>query len=141
MAGPAGCLQFFTSDTGTINTFNWETTTSFHLQNQDYSVCIRQNKDFCVICYAASIAYIATTTTNSFGLSVGSAAILADAQADTSCSTDYILIPAGLVVAGGKPATGTAPNSATVSSNKTPFRLGVFTDSIEVKGATADAMA
>ena len=28
MGGPAGCLQFFTGATGTVNTFNWATATT-----------------------------------------------------------------------------------------------------------------
>jgi len=164
MGGPAGCLQFFSTNTGTISTFNWESTASFHLQNQDYSVCIRRNKDFCVICYGATTTYIATTTTNSFGLSVGTAVALADAQVDTGCSSDYILIPNGQMVATPGPASGTAPNSAvtaagadrfcgrllgtqagaasmTICSSVTPFRLGVVTDGNEVHGAIVHVMA
>jgi len=163
MGGPTGCLQYFTGDTGTITTYNWESTASFHLQNQDYSACIRRNKDFCVICYAATITHVANTVVNSFGLSLGSAVALADAQADSSCSSDYILIPNGQMVA-AVPPTGTAPNSAatvvgldkfcgrllgadaaaasqSVCSSVTPFRLGVFTDDNEVHGAIVDVMA
>merc|ERR1712156_729770 len=137
---------------------------TIHLQNQDYSVCIRRNKDFCVICYGATTTYIATTTTNSFGLSVGTAVALADAQVDTGCSSDYILIPNGQMVATPGPASGTAPNSAvtaagadrfcgrllgtqagaasmTICSSVTPFRLGVVTDGNEVHGAIVHVMA
>merc|ERR1712037_512028 len=45
MGGPAGCLQFFTGATGTVNTFNWvAVATSTHLANQDYDVCVRLEK-------------------------------------------------------------------------------------------------
>merc|ERR1719418_409745 len=110
MGGPAGCLQFFTGATGTVNTFNWATaTTSTHLANQDYDVCVRRLADRCSICWSPI-----TTGTNagaaagnlpvrgSFGLSIaGSAAIVAKAGTGAACPTgttsnDYIIIPNGL---------------------------------------------
>ena len=43
MGGPAGCLQFFTGATGTVNTFNWATvTTSKCLKStlQQYAISV-----------------------------------------------------------------------------------------------------
>jgi len=53
MGGPKGCLQFYTGLTGTVSTFNWQTaTTSTHLANQNYDVCVRKQIDRCVICWS-----------------------------------------------------------------------------------------
>jgi len=114
MGGPTGCLQYFTTDTGTVKSFNFQddavssVTASLvnigspHLANQDYSVCIRQNADKCAICYAATKTFASKTVTNSFGLSVtaidsnSDAVLLQSAATGSSCTTDYIFIPNGL---------------------------------------------
>jgi len=55
MGGPKGCLQFYTGLEGTVSTFNWQTpTTSTHLANQNYDVCVRKQIDRCVICWEPS---------------------------------------------------------------------------------------
>jgi hypothetical protein len=41
---PSNCLQYFTSETGSVMTFNWKDTTSLRtrqLAHQDYSICFR----------------------------------------------------------------------------------------------------
>merc|ERR1711997_1015611 len=116
MGGPAGCLQFFTGAMGTVNTFNWATaTTSTHLANQDYDVCVRRLTDRCSICWspittgtnpaaaAGAVAAIAAAR-GSFGLNNGASATIAPAAgtgancfADAADSNDYIIIPNGLV--------------------------------------------
>merc|ERR1711979_23265 len=46
-------LQFFTGAMGTVSTFNWQTpTTSTHLANQNYDVCVRKLIDRCAICWS-----------------------------------------------------------------------------------------
>jgi len=133
MGGPAGCLQFFTGATGTVNTFNWATaTTSTHLANQDYDVCVRRMADFCSICWspittgantvaAVPPAAAVPAVRGSFGLNngaSGAAAVtggqgatceaqvgVADAVAD---SNDYIIIPGGIATVDGADATDPA---------------------------------
>merc|ERR1712088_86577 len=91
MGGPAGCLQFFTGAMGTVNSFNWATaTTSTHLANQDYDVCVRRLTDRCSICWspittgtnpaaaAGAVAAIAAAR-GSFGLNNGASATIAPA--------------------------------------------------------------
>merc|ERR1719512_578824 len=79
MGGPAGCLQFFTGATGTVNTFNWATaTTSTHLANQDYDVCVRRLADRCSICWSPiTTGATATPVRGSFGLNNGQSAAAA----------------------------------------------------------------
>jgi len=53
MGGPAGCLQYYTGEMGTVNSFNWNGVgAGVHLANQHYDVCIRQRADACRICWA-----------------------------------------------------------------------------------------
>jgi len=110
MGGPAGCLQFFTGATGTVNTFNWATlATSTHLANQDYDVCVRRMQDRCTICWSPiATGESATPVRGSFGLSNGGSAT-ADAAPTAGSgafceasvvpgaedSNDYIIIPNG----------------------------------------------
>jgi hypothetical protein len=125
MGGPAGCLQFFTGATGTVNTFNWATvTTSTHLANQDYDVCIRRLADRCTICWSPIITgqTAATTARGTFGLSNAATAAaitpmaglgaqcVADAIAATADSNDYVIIPNGVAATAANAATtvGTA---------------------------------
>merc|ERR1712183_1130549 len=68
------CLQYHTAASGTIASFNWDTTattvaatTSFHLSSQFYDICIRRARSFCSVCYQPVI----TTATVSYGLGGG----------------------------------------------------------------------
>merc|ERR1712073_163146 len=75
MGGPAGCLQYYTGEMGTVSSFNWNgIQTSTHLANQNYDVCIRQRADACQICWApittGNVA-IAASARGSFGVSNG----------------------------------------------------------------------
>ncbi|KAK9729252.1 hypothetical protein QE152_g15997, partial [Popillia japonica] len=46
-----GCLQYFTGVSGQIRSFNYDPATGLQLSNQDYSICIRTEKNFCSIQY------------------------------------------------------------------------------------------
>lgn len=48
-----GCLQYFTGVSGQIKSFNYDPTTGLQLSNQDYSICIRMERNFCGIQYMA----------------------------------------------------------------------------------------
>jgi len=156
---PNGCLQYFTQDTGEIQTFNYNSGNGVHLANQDYSACVRDNRGFCAICYWTPTAAIG------FGLSVpnGIAAIVG---LDTRCgapgllayanggSFDHIVIPAGQceapTTAGvavtnthshdrycntqlgcGTLADGSTQAVGTVCTNQKPFKIDVVTDGVE----------
>jgi len=53
---PDGCLQYFTSSAGTLETFNYNSGTGVHLVNQDYCKCIRAERTTCTVCYSAVAA-------------------------------------------------------------------------------------
>ncbi|TRY76444.1 hypothetical protein TCAL_15960, partial [Tigriopus californicus] len=61
IAGPSGCLQYFTQPTGRISNFNFPTTSTVvgstvtHLSRQAYTVCIRRMAGMCSICYSPSL--------------------------------------------------------------------------------------
>merc|ERR1719367_1546596 len=79
MGGPAGCLQYYTGEMGTVNSFNWNGVgAGVHLANQDYDVCIRQRADACRICWAPITTGTfgnAATPRGSFGVSNGATAM------------------------------------------------------------------
>jgi len=108
MGGPPGCLQFFTGATGLVQTFNWQTTTtSTHLANQNYDVCVRKMIGMCVICWSPETTG-AGTDTGSFGVSNGQNSgdgTPKSAAGQTQCTTapdpgadsvDFIIIPNGV---------------------------------------------
>jgi len=108
MGGPTGCLQYYTTNKGTLKSFRFKTDVaatnigSQHLANQDYSICIRQNADKCAICYSATITFNDGTgstpgafTTFGLSITVSSASTEAIANIGDDCKTDYIYIPGG----------------------------------------------
>lgn len=110
MGGPPGCLQWFTTTTGTIRSFNFPSQAAgatvaasvVHLSNQNYKSCVRKPAGATVLCLApctvvtaASITNMPATAQNSFGLSISQNAA-AKSSSGTLCSTDYITIPGGI---------------------------------------------
>lgn len=98
IAGQDGCLQYFTTPTGTIASYNFPTTSTTidenttHLSRQSYSICVRRHAGMCSICYTPSIIPDAEAADDqvSFGLNKGM-----DAGVDTECRDDYLQIPYG----------------------------------------------
>merc|ERR1712142_1067895 len=111
LAGPMGCLQWHTGTTGRIANFGIATSTAAaaftaaqtHLSNQDYDICIRRENGYCYICYIQSVApgtaVTVVATQNTFGVSVSNADAAANSAQGTQCTTDYITIPGGQLIA------------------------------------------
>ena len=59
-----------------------------HLQNQNYMVCVRREKDYCYICWAA---WNSITSDASFGVS-NPAADMSHSATGTNCVTDYVTV-------------------------------------------------
>jgi hypothetical protein len=106
MGGPSGCLQWHTSATGSVRSFNFPNqaagtnvaSTVTHLSNQKYNICIRQPTKTTTICYvgctsqaAADVADTVATGQASFGLSISPAAA-AQSGVGAACTSDYITI-------------------------------------------------
>jgi hypothetical protein len=156
---PSGCLQYFTQDSGEIQTFNYNSGSGTHLANQDYSACVRNNRQYCAICYYTPAAILG------FGMSLPNG-ISATTNLDTNCGNpglsgtftsgggyDHVLIPGGqcdspaanIVVAAnflydkycgtlfncGTTAANVQAATGTVCTNQKPFKIGVLTDGLE----------
>merc|ERR1739844_404172 len=73
MAPKQDCLQYHTSSSGTIASFNWDTSASSvassqtHLSSQFYDICIRRARSYCSVCYSPVVS--STTAASSFGVS------------------------------------------------------------------------
>ena len=78
---PLGCTQYFTANSGTIKSYNYDG--SQELGSQENTICIRANEGKCETTYS-----VATTTPQSF--QVG--ATTATAETDT-CSVSAVYIP------------------------------------------------
>ena len=69
-AGPDGCLQYFTGNTGTIASYNFPTSSTTitsgttHLSSQLYTICFRRESGKCAICFVPSTATTAGTSNN-----------------------------------------------------------------------------
>jgi len=133
--GLPGCLQWFTENTGTVSTFNWQgvAAASTHLANQNYNVCVRQNVGHCFICWSPRTTGSATTH-GSFGLSNGKSdganaksgfgEDCAQTQSDANIaasnpedSTDFVFIR------GGNTASANGANAATQTANQAGGRF------------------
>ncbi len=44
LRAPGDCTQYFTGQSGTFRSFNWQTTTPQTLQSQNYNICFRQEE-------------------------------------------------------------------------------------------------
>jgi len=101
LAGAPGCLQFHTGTTGLIKSFNYGTANTAtatapattHLQNQDYTICLRREAGYCLVCYSEWAT--STAALGSFGLSISNIVMSEAASVGLTCVTDYLDIPNG----------------------------------------------
>jgi len=155
-AGSPGCLQYYTGTTGTFANYGWPTTntatatatTSVHLSNQNYQICIRRSSGYCYICYTA---FNGIATSASFGLSNGATIAAMDhSELQSNCQTDFITIPDGTTIAIAATTTPAVSASSSrycgrhlnpavdqlaevsVCSRTYPFRVSVYTDENEI---------
>lgn len=49
---PNSCVQYYTGVSGTIQSFNYDGISGRQLSNQDYTICIRTESNFCSIAYS-----------------------------------------------------------------------------------------
>jgi len=87
MAPEENCLQYHTATTGTIASFNYDTSktsnlktelyTQYHLADQYYNICIRRTRGYCAVCYSPEVLHTsptaAVTEGQSFGVGAASA--------------------------------------------------------------------
>ncbi|CAO1362359.1 unnamed protein product [Diamesa serratosioi] len=145
-----GCLQSFTGVNGRIRSFNFDPSSGRQLSNQDYSICLRTERNFCSVQYTSCPDPAGTNRSRSFTLSGNSnSAVMAMIGGGTqgqpnSCSADWLMIPCARVsdrvpvamscedkICGGTFNAEVSSVERTVSSNVRPFRLAFHTDSVE----------
>ena len=82
--------MYLTGVTGSWSMYGYQSgvTTTEHLQNQDYKVCIRREDGYC------SVRHTATSST-SFDLSSAANADTAISVAGATCYADFVNIPGG----------------------------------------------
>ncbi|KAG7175067.1 hypothetical protein Hamer_G015287 [Homarus americanus] len=119
---PPNCLQYFSEYSGTIKSFNYQTTDGIHqLANQQYTACIRAREGFCGIKY----------TNDHFSMSLNASNPTANST-DSQCENDFVLIP---VVS--KDGTVSGPDRycgsdfAELTTFSAPFEIRVVTDNAE----------
>ena len=93
---PRQCLQYFTGISGTLASFNWfNLEAPYHLANQEYSICIRQEMGFCSITYSA----VEDNEQNSKGWELDKTRICTEVEnlcrGENFCQDDYVVIPQG----------------------------------------------
>ena len=64
-----GCLQFSTGVSGRIRSFNFDTSSGRQLSNQDYSICVRMERNFCSVQYSVCPDPSGSNRSRSFTLS------------------------------------------------------------------------
>ncbi|KAL1381512.1 hypothetical protein pipiens_013409 [Culex pipiens pipiens] len=144
-----GCLQYFTGVSGRIKSFNFDTISGRQLSNQDYSLCIRTERNFCSIHYTAC-PDVSRNRSRTFTLS-GNSNMAVQAMvgggtqgAPNSCMHDWLLIPCAKVadrmptastcedkICGGVFNAEISSVERTVVSTVRPFHLAFHTDSVE----------
>ncbi|KDR14260.1 hypothetical protein L798_10568 [Zootermopsis nevadensis] len=142
-----GCLQYFTGVSGQIKSYNYDPAFGLQLSKQDYSICIRKERNFCGIQYAACPDTV-NNRTHAFTLSGntrGQTAVSSNTGTigPNSCNEDWLIIPCATNVGrtellacvdricGGTLNTEISTTAATVFSTVKPFRLTVHTNNIE----------
>lgn len=165
--GPQGCLQWHMATQGSFRSFNFPNQARgaavsddvVHLSSQRYSICIRKPVGTTRICYIPCTvpgqATDVADTQQSFGLSIGPAAIATSAVGVTECSQDYIEIIGGTTEANAMATppvpsdnnlwcgrsfgtiTGQGSNTvASVCSTSVPFMVRVNFDENEFRTNT-----
>ncbi|XP_030572680.1 uncharacterized protein LOC115771219 [Drosophila novamexicana] len=151
-----GCLQYYTTISGRVRSFNYNTVGGRQLSNQDYSICIRSERNFCGIQYNAcpdlennrSRAFtISGNSNNPVPTMVGGGGAGAGGGAapnGNGCISDWLLI--GCIrsadripplpgcedrVCGGTFSAEAGMLAKTVQSSVRPFRLYFHTDGVE----------
>jgi len=154
---PTDCVQYFTGLSGSVNSYNYAG--GQIIQSQDYDNCIRQESGYCRIQWQQNSA----TTPDSFqldtvagiALAIAAGGIQAPAIA-TICDIAYVQIPEasfdGITAfptalsdnafqsqyCGGVLGVSGSPSTNVITSARTPFTLGVWTNT-EAQGTNPTA--
>merc|ERR1711913_149815 len=163
MAPEQDCLQYLTATSGTIASFNWDTSSStasqpqYHLSSQYYDICIRRARSYCSICYSPQI--YSATAVSSYGLGAGSVAAIQTNAIDSNCPGTTTLSTTAasnngrgdyLDITALQTATGTSGLLSTATAHRicgslcsfaVPFKVGVHFDADDAICDIGDAVA
>ncbi|XP_037789212.1 uncharacterized protein LOC119584592 [Penaeus monodon] len=89
---PSNCVQYYTGVSGQVRSYNFDLTTGLELANQDYTICIRTEKNFCGIQYE-TCADTVNTNSQSFTLSGRPTSTAGSLVGAASCTKDWLTIP------------------------------------------------
>ena len=124
MAPDQDCLQYHTSSSGSIATFNWDTSSTtvsssqYHLSTQSYDICIRRARGFCSVCFSPYIISSITGIASSYGVGGSGLAPAQTGAVGVTC-TGITTQPAAagygdyLEIANLQPSIGTAGSVVT----------------------------
>ena len=84
---PTDCYQYFTGDSGNVQSLNWPTVA---LEFLDYSICVRQEAGYCAIQWTPSVS----TSPDSFEVGTGTKGVAGDAN--TADDVALIFIPGSM---------------------------------------------
>jgi len=135
MGGPPGCMQYFTSTTGTVRSFNFPSSqTSIkdnsaitHLSEQYYDICFRRAAKNCRLCFTPEVENAAGTVPSSFGLSKSSATTNYGVTG-TNCDGDFLIIPQMVNAATTNPIrTNVQPNIDRICGRRFTTNTGAKT--------------
>ncbi|XP_046633822.1 uncharacterized protein LOC124313125 [Daphnia pulicaria] len=153
-AAPPGCLQYYTGSVGVIRSFNFffdsrGVNTARQLSFQDYTICIRQESNFCEMQYNVCPDQV---NVPGLGFSISGALAAGDTTvssgADAACTADFLMIPCGSDVRGQPTKSNGAVcaarlcgsvwnsiNAETLSrpvfTRSVPFELRYYTNGLE----------
>lgn len=106
-----GCLQFYTGVYGQVKSFNFDVNVGSQLSNQDYSICVRTERNFCSIQYTACKDTMSNRS-RSFTLS-GNSNMAVNAMvgggsqgAPNTCTNDWLMLGCARVADRLPQATG-----------------------------------
>jgi len=112
-----GCLQYYHQVSGTIQSFNYVAAEGLHLSNQDYTICVRNERGFCGISYQACGDTVDSHTVSESFTLTGSDITQPDntgkVKVGDSCTTDWLAIPCATTSTDGSAVQfpGTTPGT------------------------------
>ena len=146
------CLQYHTGVSGTIRSFNYDGDAGRQLSNQDYSICVRTENNFCGIAYTVCPNMPYSITGPSGGSATSTGTPVGALVGASSCNSDWLTIPCasdnGKTIQSGNTvcqdrlcgdafASVVSQSSGTVVSTVRPFRIAVRFDAFEANVPTS----
>lgn len=138
---PDNCLQYFTSASGSVKSFNWNDVAGAprQLANQNYRACFRTEL---IDSKVAKTMCLSTCSDNGFSLSGDVGTVAAQTIAPKFCAADYLIFAGGYNQASTTDISDRFCNTAfsaanedkastTVCSDAKPFALSYVTDGNE----------